>query len=73
MRDITFCHPRLQHLAGQLIEECGRQGLSIKIGETFRTGGAGRPVCPRQDETGEYSNQRPRQQLQLLSSVGDSI
>ena len=37
MRDITFCHPRLQHLAGQLIEECGRQGLSIKIGETFRT------------------------------------
>ena len=37
MRDITLCHPRLQHLAGQLIEECGRQGLSIKIGETFRT------------------------------------
>lgn len=37
MRDIALCRPRLQHLAGQLIEECGRQGLSIKIGEIFRT------------------------------------
>lgn len=37
MRDITLCHPRLQVLAGQLIEECNKQGLKIKIGETFRT------------------------------------
>lgn len=37
MRDITLCHPRLQLLAGQLVEECSRQGLSIKIGETLRT------------------------------------
>lgn len=37
MRDITLCHPRLQVLAGQLIEACSAQGLSIKIGETLRT------------------------------------
>lgn len=37
MRDITLCHPRLQALAGQLMEECNKQGLKIKIGETLRT------------------------------------
>lgn len=37
MRDLSLCHPRLQLLAGQLIEGCSKQGLSIKIGETFRT------------------------------------
>lgn len=37
MRDITLCHPRLQKLAAQLLEECSRQGLKIKIGETLRT------------------------------------
>ena len=37
MRDITLCHPRLQVLAGQLIEACAAQGLVIKIGETLRT------------------------------------
>uniref|UniRef100_A0AAU8B1I0 L-Ala-D-Glu peptidase like protein n=1 Tax=Dulem virus 35 TaxID=3145753 RepID=A0AAU8B1I0_9CAUD len=37
MRDITLCHPKLQKLAAQLVEECGRQGFKIKIGETFRT------------------------------------
>lgn len=37
MKDITLCHPRLQVLAARLIAECGRQGLSIKIGETMRT------------------------------------
>ena len=37
MRDITLCHPRLQALAGQLIEACAAQGLAIKIGETLRT------------------------------------
>lgn len=37
MRDITLCHPRLQLLAAKLVEECSRQGLKIKIGETFRT------------------------------------
>ena len=37
MRDITLCHPRLQTLAAQLVEECARQGLKIKIGETLRT------------------------------------
>ena len=74
MRDITFCHPRLQHLAGQLIEECGRQGLSIKIGETFRTVAEQDALYAQgRTEPGESSNQRPRQQLQLLSSVGDSI
>ena len=36
MRDITLCHPRLQLLAGQLVDECNKQGLKIKIGETFR-------------------------------------
>ncbi|WP_394523650.1 M15 family metallopeptidase [Lacrimispora sp. JR3] len=37
MRDITLCHPRLQVLAAQLVEECKKQGLKIAIGETFRT------------------------------------
>lgn len=37
MKDITMCHPRLQNLAAQLVEECRKQGLIIKIGETFRT------------------------------------
>ena len=37
MRDITLCHPQLQVLAGKLVEECSRQGLQIKIGETLRT------------------------------------
>ena len=37
MRDITMCHPRLQELAGRLVEECKKQGLIIKIGECYRT------------------------------------
>ncbi|MDD3253772.1 MAG: M15 family metallopeptidase [Lachnospiraceae bacterium] len=37
MRDITLCHPRLQVLASRLVEECNKQGLAIKIGETLRT------------------------------------
>lgn len=37
MRDITLCHPRLQKLAAQLIEDCDRNGLKIKISETLRT------------------------------------
>ena len=37
MRDITLCHPRLQTLATELIKECAKQGLQIKIGEPLRT------------------------------------
>ena len=37
MRDITLCHPRIQTLAAELIKECEKQGLQIKIGETLRT------------------------------------
>jgi len=37
MRDITLCHPRLQAMAAQLVDECRAQGLIIKIGETLRT------------------------------------
>lgn len=37
MRDITLCYPRLQMKAAQLTEECRKQGLLIKIGETLRT------------------------------------
>lgn len=37
MRDITLCHPRLQKLAAQLVDECSKQGLKISIGETLRT------------------------------------
>ena len=37
MRDITLCHPKLQNLATKLIEECAKQGLQVKIGETLRT------------------------------------
>lgn len=37
MNDLSLCHPRLQLLAARLIEECNRQNLKIKIGETLRT------------------------------------
>lgn len=30
-------YPRLQKLAARLVEECNKQGLKIKIGETLRT------------------------------------
>lgn len=36
-RDITKCHPRLQELSKQLVNECKKQGLIIKIGECYRT------------------------------------
>ncbi len=28
MRDITLCHPRLQVLAGKLVDECNQQGFA---------------------------------------------
>lgn len=37
MRDITLCHPRLQVLASQLVDDCRKDGLIIAIGETLRT------------------------------------
>jgi peptidoglycan L-alanyl-D-glutamate endopeptidase CwlK len=37
MRNIALCHPKLQLLAGRLIEECSKQGYKIAIGETLRT------------------------------------
>lgn len=37
MQNITLCHPKLQALAAKLLDECSRQGLKIKIGETLRT------------------------------------
>ena len=37
MKDIKLFHPRLQTLAAKLSEECRKQGLKIKIGDTFRT------------------------------------
>ena len=37
MRDITLCHPKLQSLAKEMVNECSRQGLKISIGETLRT------------------------------------
>ena len=37
MRDIMLCHPKLQILAAQLLEECAVRGLEIGIGETLRT------------------------------------
>ncbi len=36
-REMTMCHPRLQILAQKLVEECARQGLAVKIGESFRS------------------------------------
>ena len=36
-RDITMCHPRLQVLADNLVAECKKQGLQVKIGECFRS------------------------------------
>lgn len=74
MRDITLCHPRLQTLAAELIKECGKQGLQIKIGETLRTTGrAGCPVCSGTHKAGDYCHECERQQLQLLSSVGSGV
>ena len=37
MKDITLCHPRLQVLAANMVEECRKQRLAVKIGETLRT------------------------------------
>lgn len=37
MKNIILCHPQLQAKAAQLIEECKKQGLTIKIGESLRT------------------------------------
>lgn len=36
-RDITLCHPELQEKAKLLVEECEKQGLLVKIGESFRS------------------------------------
>lgn len=48
MRDITLCHPRLQVLAEKLMEECSKQGLKIKIGETLRTKAEQDALTPRE-------------------------
>ena len=37
MRDITLCHPRLQTIASEWVKACASAGLTVKIGETFRT------------------------------------
>lgn len=37
MRDIKQCHPRLQVLTAQLIEQCAKAGVPIQIGESFRS------------------------------------
>jgi hypothetical protein len=36
-RDITKCHPRLQTKAEELIALCKKNGITIKIGECYRT------------------------------------
>ena len=36
-RDITMCHPELQEKAQNLIAECKKQGLIVKLGECFRS------------------------------------
>ncbi len=36
-RNIKLCHPRLQELADRLVRECAKQGLIVKIGESFRS------------------------------------
>ena len=37
MRDITLCHPRLQRLASTWMKACATHGITVVIGETFRT------------------------------------
>ena len=37
MRDITLCHPRLQRIASAWIKACATEGITVAIGETFRT------------------------------------
>ncbi|RHQ18681.1 M15 family peptidase, partial [Clostridium sp. AM48-13] len=37
MRDITLCHPRLQRLASAWMKACATHGITVVIGETFRT------------------------------------
>ena len=63
MRDITLCHPRLQLLAGQLVEECSRQGLSIKIGETLRT---------KEEQDALYAQGRTRPGAIVTNAPGSS-
>lgn len=35
-RDITMCHPRLQKLAAELVKECAKAGLMVKITDCYR-------------------------------------
>ena len=35
-RDITMCHPRLQKLAAELVTECAKAGLMVKITDCYR-------------------------------------
>ena len=49
MRDITLCHPRLQTLAAELIKECAKQGLQIKIGASLSR----MPCTPRDAQSQE--------------------
>lgn len=37
MRGIELLHPKARELAVKLVNECGKRGISIKIGETLRT------------------------------------
>lgn len=63
MRDITLCHPRLQKLAAMLVEECEKQGLKIKIGETLRT---------KEDQDALYAQGRTKPGSIVTNSPGSS-
>lgn len=51
-RDINELHPKVKELAEALLELCKREGLNIKIGETYRT-------VERQDYLYEQGRTRP--------------
>lgn len=63
MRDITLCHPKLQKLAAQLVEECSRKGLKIKIGETLRT---------KEEQDALYAQGRTKPGQIVTNSPGNS-
>jgi len=63
MKDIMLCHPRLQIKAAQLIEACKKQGLKVKIGETYRT---------REEQDALYSQGRTKPGNIVTNAQGSS-
>lgn len=63
-RDLNELHPKVKELAEKLLEECSKQGLNIKIGETYRS-------VARQDYL--YAQGRTRTGNIVTNAKGESM